>query len=485
MSADDRIHRRERPNRGAAAAARFALALCLAGSALGCREDPAPPRNFVLISLDTLVPDRMSAYGAVRATTPAIDALARRGVRFSHAFSPSPWTLPAHAALLTGRYPSRLVPETADRRILRVAPTLALLFRQAGYRTLAVTGGGFLGRRFGANRGFDRFAERDRWHDLDWDGADRAIAWLEDVGDAPFFLFFHTYVVHVPYTDRRFAQGMEGGRLAELYDMTASGMRRHTDVCCRPIDLTDDERAFLLALYDGGVAAADEMVGELVAALERLGLLPHTAIAVTSDHGEEFWQHTGRAAYHGHTLYDELLRIPLVWFEPGLPDPGRVQTELVSLLDVVPTAVARFGLRGPPSLDGRDLTPLLRGEGDTDRGSGWPSDRTLFADSVKEGPERFSARTQDGKLIETPDRDTQRGEGVRYPVPVLAPRELYLAADSAETSNRMGEQPELSKTLAQRLAGHRAAASKSQPPMPLEPLDAQTRANLEALGYAQ
>lgn len=448
-------------------AVRLAVAAALLAAAACERAAPPRPRNLVLISIDTLTPARTSAYGAERDTTPALRALAARGVRFDEAFTTSPWTLPAHAALLTGRYPSSLAPDPNDGRLLHAAPPLAELFRTAGARTAAFTGTAFVSGRYGFDRGFETFASGP---------AAAVAAWLEQHRDEPFFLFFHTYLVHAPYRDHRFVEGLPGGRL-EAYRQDER-RRRFLGLALAygRFVPTPEERAYLLALYDGGVARADEQVATIWAALERLGLTASTAVVVVSDHGEEFWQHTGRAAYHGHTLYDELLRVPLVWYEPGLPEPGRTVDQPVSLVDVVPTVVARFGLAPPERLDGLDLSPLLDG-------GRWEVDRPLFAEGVRHGPARASVRTRQGKLIAALD-DVQHGEAKHAPLNV-APVELFLPGDRDERFEASAQEPELVRTLEALLAEHRGRAAQAPPPAELEPLTPKLRRQLRALGYAE
>ena len=427
---------------------------------------PAPPPNVLLISLDTLRPDRMSLYGAARETTPVLDALARRGVRFTNAFSPSPWTLPAHAAMLSGRYPARLSRD-ADAPLYALAPLLSTMLLGRGYATAAVTGGAFVAADFGADRGFERFAVGDV--------AD-AVAWIDGrAAGRPFFLFFHTYAVHMPYRDRRFAAGMDGGRLAAIYEGEQPAWEPlHMAVCCTGLELTDQERAFLLALYDGGIAAADAMVGALLAALERAGERERTIVIVTSDHGEEFWEHTGRAAYHGHTLYDELLRVPLLWVD-STTAAGGTRHEPVGLIDLVPTVLGRLGIPVPDDLDGVDLGPLLDG-------APWPVARELFAEGVRHGPPRYAVRGAAGKLIVAPHPHLQRGEAAAYPLAAPARRELYLPGDAREQRNRSAAAPALTAALLRDLRAHRREAAPATPLR--EPaLDPTTHERLRALGY--
>jgi arylsulfatase A-like enzyme len=450
------------------APARVWVAVLAAVTAAACGGGPSPPpTNLVLISLDTLTPSRMSTYGLARETTPAISTVAAAGVRFTNAFSPSPWTLPAHAAMLTGLYPSSLAPDPNDRRLYHGAPLLAELFRARGYRTGAVTGGGFVSKRFGVDRGFE---------DFHWAGAPAAVKWIEAHAGTPFFLFFHSYLAHAPYNDRRYVSDGAGERLASIYTKTPGASGIHTQVCCTGLEPSAAEREFLLALYDGGVARADEAVGMLWTALERLDLLDRTAVVVTSDHGEEFWDHLGRAAYHGHSLYDELLRVPLVWYEPGLPRPGSVVDAPVSLIDIVPTVAARFGL-DLARTDGLDLRPLLSHRR-------WDVERALFGEGVRHGPTRASVRTARGKLIETLD-ETQHGEGAWAPVAVLAPEELYLPDDRGERRNVVANHSRLAASLRASLDAHRRAGAASPPASTIGPLDEETRERLRVLGYTE
>jgi arylsulfatase A-like enzyme len=438
------------------------VGVSLAAAALaGCST--ARP-SIVLVSLDTLRADRLSCYGNTRRTSPTIDALAARGVRFTNAFSPASWTLPAHAAMLTGRYPLSLSTAQEDKELYRKVPLLSTILRDAGYRTGAVTGGGLVGKVFGADAGFDHFEHG---------GIDQAIRWLERQSTAvPFFLFFHTYGIHSPYRDRRYVQDLSGGRLAQIF---GEGQERiFQQVCCRGLEPTQHEREFLLALYDGGIARADEMVRDLLRAVERFGVLENTIIVVTSDHGEEFWEHTGRGAHHGHTLFDELLRVPLIWAGPGVAR-GIVRDDLVSLVDIVPTILAQAGVGHTATVEGVDLGGALR--------SGGPlPDRAVFAESVRDGPRMLAVRTPAAKLIEPADRDR------RWPnvdVRLQVGRHLYLASDPGERHDVHRERPALAEALGAHLTGRRqrlATANAEEVPL-TDGLDPETEEQLRALGY--
>jgi arylsulfatase A-like enzyme len=432
----------------------FAVLVVLATVAVSRAAPQSEPRalpNIVLISLDTLRADRLSCYGAKRRTK-NIDALAARGVLFANAFSPTGWTLPAHAAMLSGRYPSSIARNPNDRRLFKKAPLLAAMLRDAGYTTAAFTGGIYLSATTGVKNGFDTFQDK-------WPGdVLRAVRWLHKAEDFPFFLFYHTYVVHIPYKDRRFARGMDGGRLERIYTRDPKQGELHNDICCRAIEVSQEEKDFILALYDGGVAKADQMVGQIISTVSGRGLSDDTIVIVTSDHGEEFWEHTGRGAYHGHTLYDELLRVPLIWYDPQTSPGGQVVHSPVSLVDIVPTLLARVGLEVPPGIDGIDLSAALSGRG-------W-IDRVLFAESIAHGPNRSAVRSPRFKLIETPDPARQLGSGTKFPVPVRAQYELYRADDAAEAVNVVDEHPDIARELGALLQRHSQGPFAPSPARP-------------------
>lgn len=421
--------------------------------------------NVVLISIDTLRPDRLSSYGHQRQTSPTIDRLARRGSRFANAFSTAPWTLPAHASMLSGRYPSSLTSRAANGKLYLAVPMLSSMLKKAGYTTGAVTGGGYVSASYGADEGFDFF--------VDTEDPRAATKWLAELPpDSPYFLFFHTYVAHTPYRDDRYAKNLDPGRLKGIYEKGWGPL--HLRVSRGETQPTEQERAYLLALYDGGVARADEYVDQILSAAYEVQTDRDTVVILTSDHGEEFWEHTGRGAYHGHTLYAELTRIPLIWVDPALPSPPSAISAPVSLVDIVPTLAARIGFGSGETFDGENLLPLLSG-------TEWTVQRALFAEATKHGPPRRSVRTRDGKLIFT-DGTTQLGEGSRAPVPVLAPTEVYAIEDTQETANIAESHGPLRNELLE-LLHTRPALESSADAVASPVLDSTTREKLRALGY--
>ncbi len=336
----------------------FALALAAA-----CGRGQT--HGAIVVVLDTLRADHLGVYGYPRDTSPAIDRLAERGVLFEQAVSPSSWTLPATIALLSGRY------VTAEVFSGGLRTSLVETLGAAGIRTAAFTEGGFVSEHFGLDRGFEAWQESEgpvrlvRAGHRTQDGGEggiehtfaRARQWLRDHGEQPFFLLIHTYEVHTPYRRPPRGGAAGRGRLGETFEIGDVERVRQGE-----IELGDTELDYLARLYDGGVAEADRQVGALLADLDLLGLRDRTLVVVTSDHGEDLGARDRRfAADHGHSLYDELTRVPLIFAAPGAPRPGLRIRQQVSLLDVMPTVLAWFGLEVPAGLGGSSLLPALHG----------------------------------------------------------------------------------------------------------------------------
>ena len=443
---------------------------------------PAPrPKNAVLIVLDTLRADRLSAYGNPRPTSPVLDAMARDGALFETVVSNAPWTLPAMVGLMTGEYPTARTYHAGLRR------SLALPLREAGYATVAFTEGAFVSRRYGFDLGFQEFREHEGSVPFLLDAqaeapqADRGIqktfgwakAWLAEHGrERPFFMLVHTYEPHVPYRRRTFAEGMPRGRLGPTFEAAAAITAKRSEL---PVD--EVELAYIRALYDGGVAACDHAVGELLTELERLGIAQETLVVVTSDHGEDLGDRLPlRPGNHGHALYDEQLRVPLILRDPSQGFAVRRVAAQARVVDVMPTILDLLGL--PPSEDrsGRSLVPLLRGEESEPR-LAWSEipHHALIDPGV-----RWSVRTASHKLIVTPP-PPGAGDEARL--------ELYdLQADAKERSNlaardpaRRAELMQQLRSVARELNAHGAAVYREVSDQP----DPELHERLRSLGYAE
>jgi arylsulfatase A-like enzyme len=477
LSLPDRTGTNVTRRRRASGALRASLALALLLAACGGPAGPPErPRGIVLIVLDTLRADGLSAYGNPRGTSPALDALAARGVLFENAVSHAPWTLPSFIGLLSGRYPSRAV---FSEGALQTSLLEAL--RGAGWRTAAFTEGGYVSKHFGIDRGFETFQEEEGKTRLVLGGRptqgsggiertfDGAIAWLRQPDSRPFFLLVHTYEIHFPYRRRDYADGLPHGKLGETYEEP-----QRTAIRKGALRVGEEERAYARALYDGGVRTADAHVGRLLGALEETGLAGDTVVAVTSDHGEDLGGRDAKAlGEHGHQLYDELLRVPLILVHPRADWPARRIDAQVRLVDVVPTLLELAGVERPPGLSGASLVPVLRG---VEKGT-----RLAYAE-LRRSPwnEHPRAAVRDGrhKLIAN-----------------LLPRragwpevEFYdLSRDPGERENLVGLRHEALDALTARLAKEREELGREGGlEVPGErDLPAELRERLEALGYLE
>ena len=321
-------------------------------------DDYGRAKGVLLVSIDTVRRDHVGAYGYAKPTTPRLDALARAGIFCDDAVSTSSWTLPAHLSMLTSVDPGAHGGTDMSHGYNHRAPTLASLMRKAGFATQAVTSHLYVSAVYGLDDGFDNldFRQDRRATEV----ADRAIEILDRVGDRPFFLFLHLYDPHwhydPPEAQRRLFEKPYTGTLTGIWQ-DFSKRDRST--------VTAADLEHLIALYDGEIRYADDEVGRVLDHLKARGLDRGTLVIATSDHGEEFLEHGSWE--HQKTLYEEVIRVPLVVAGPGVaPRKEKWQT---SLLDVMPTILAWAGLSPSPAQQGRSLlnTPGTReAYGETD-----------------------------------------------------------------------------------------------------------------------
>lgn len=328
------------------------------------RDTAAPPRpNVLLVSVGSLRADHLSSYGYGRPTSPNIDRLAREGTLFTRAYAASSWSVPSHMTMLTSLPPSLHGVDDVGRTLDPARVTLAERLHEAGYQTVAFVSGPTMDPALGFDQGFDRFenaspaATRHRAHQEVTSPAVAAAAERFVDGDArpPFFLFVHLwdanfdYIPPPPY-DTRFDPGWKG-------DFDFANVERN-----EAISPDMPARAFrhLMALYDGEIASADAAIGRIVAALEQRGWLDGTLVAVTADHGEEFFDH-GRLG-HRRTLYEEVLHVPLVFRLPSAVRSGRRSDAVFGAVHLMPTILGVAGIEPGGEAVGKDLSEHLGGE---------------------------------------------------------------------------------------------------------------------------
>ncbi|MDG2308624.1 MAG: sulfatase [Candidatus Binatia bacterium] len=439
------------------------------------RPEVKVPRNVIVVSLDTLRADRMSSYGAQRETSPQMDALAAAGVRFETALAPASSTPPSHMSMLTGTSPCRHgvwgvhLEDTMSDEI----DTLAEILGRDGYATAAITENAYMSPPYGFARGFDSYVELKQMV------ADRnspspgvitptgygpktfraAGEWLRDNAARQFFLFVHTYQVHGPRRPsgayaKLFAETPETGVRNPGYDPDFHDLRR----------------------YDQLVRQLDDLVGGLAQQIMALGLADETLLVLTSDHGEAFFEHGDHG--HGWSVYGEVLRVPLIFWAPGLASPGVVQ-EPTGLVDLVPTVLDLVGLPVPTGLDGKSRAASVRNSGTASAAS-----QTYYAETAP-GNVR-AVRTARFKIIRGEDSSDETLFDLRTDGSESAPIALgasalpaNLQADAAEIESL---RTELDLFAAQCRDQRAAAAARRGTAAELDPVRHE---KLKALGYVE
>ncbi len=336
------------------------VAVCSCVSACNGGSADRPQVNIVVITLDTTRADRLSPYGYMDASMPALERLAREGVIFDRAMTVAPLTLPAHSSVFTGLFPPRHgVRDNADRALASNHTTLAETLRAHGFRTGAFVSSVVLASDRGLAQGFDRYVDVPASDDRRPRRLQRrgdevmtdAIRWVDEVRSAPFFLWAHLYDPHRPY------------------DPPEPYRSRHFDP------------------YVGEIAFADAQIGRLLDRLRERGLLERTIVIVAGDHGESLGEHGEEN--HGIFVYENVLRVPLIIRVPDALKsrsvaPRRVG-DIVRLVDVTPTVLDLLGLtvlssNGERPIDGVSLVDRMRGTPQT-------SELEAYAESLY--PARF------------------------------------------------------------------------------------------------
>jgi arylsulfatase A-like enzyme len=423
----------------------------LLGWSAGCERPPSEPGgapDIVCIVIDTLRADHLPFYGYPENTAPYLSALASHGVMFQHAHSPSSWTAPATASIFTSVYPfqHQVVTGLRASRHLRLEAhripdgleTLPELLRRHGYRTFGATDNLNICEEQGFAQGFDVF--RNHTYEAAEAVNRTVIDWTSDIEAAEkYFLYVHYMDPHVPYTQRGEWCALRGN--------------------CTGSDVES---------YDSEIHYVDEKIRELAA---HFGWDDDTLILVLSDHGEEFGDHGGTG--HGHTLYGELIDVPLLMSYPARWNGPRSIGTRISTLDLLPTLADLIGAGPVAQHEGTSLLPLLDGTDDA------PGSRMFYAHlyrrrkgiAGKQGPlEMRSLIHGDWKLITSS----------------LGPPQLFdLADDPEERHDRIGEHPDVGAALQSALADFehsRPTQPEARTTIILSPDDDQ---KLRALGYVE
>lgn len=422
-------------------------------------EDTRP--NLLFVVSDSLRADYLRLYGG-NIETPHIEELAQRGVVFDRAYSLGPWTMPSMSAMFSSDYPPGLTPgvpgEVWLTQIWQYAVTargesLAQRLREQGYATAAITANALLWDMPGLMDGFDVQArahpillDREGWlrhcpflhdtlaahfprldgtrpHNADADMVNYAQAFMRRHHGQPFFLWVHFIDPHAPY-DPPAKFRTETGPWPFFYPY-AGGERWGIPLLSPDFDVEQEHRAYVRSLYEGEIRQMDSQLGRLLRQVDAIGARSRSIVCFTSDHGEELWDHGDWG--HGHTVYEEQIRVPLLFAGPGIA--ARRIPAAMSAIDLMPTLAALMGLPPAPHWRGQSFAQSLRE-------SGIPLDeRPIFAQGTSNrcAPEPLRAAIAGpNKIIQ------QTGSGIA---------ELYhLPADPAEQNDLAEKHPE---TLAQ------------------------------------
>ena len=395
--------------------------------------------NLVVVTLDTARADRFGAYGARDVETPAFDSLARDGVLFEEAVAVAPLTLPVHSSIFTAKFP----PEhgVRDNGGFFLGPeqvTLAEVLKERGYRTGGFVSAYVLDSKWGIDQGFDTYFDdfdltKSRTMSLSSiqrpgnEVVDKALPWIEQAGDEPFFAWIHLYDPHTPY------------RPPEPF---ASRYQGHP--------------------YNGEVAFADSQVGRVLDLLRARGLYDRTIVVVMGDHGESLGDH-GEAA-HGFFIYNSVTHVPFVVRAPFSGVHGRRVADPVRSVDVMPTVLDLLGLPAAKSVSGASLVPLMTG-----------AVRELALDAYSESMY---------PLHHYGWSDLRALRAGRYKV-IDAPRpELYdIDRDPKEATNIFDQRRAIADGMIAQLRRREEGFERTEAALPAGDVDPEARARLAALGY--
>jgi arylsulfatase A-like enzyme len=465
--------------------------------------------NIVLISIDTLRADHLSCYGYGRQVSPFIDSLAAQGTIYRNNYSTGVWTPPGHASMLTGLYVSEHG-VYGDRRLSHNIPTIATVLRANGYQTAGFVNNSQVGELVGLDKGHDTFVEvwkgikprstiervvrggirkiRESLGHEDM-GASRTNKLIRDwIGnhidrETPFYAFLHYIEPHNPLNPPHPYKNKYLDKSFTNLDMKKMRKVAHNPLICfvEDLNLSQEEIEFLKALYDAEIAYTDSKISEIVTILKENNLYENTMIIITADHGEHFGEHG--LFSHVASLYEEILRVPLIIkFPLGVSHPKEV-THLTQLVDIFPTVmdITHLPKESLPNNSGISLLDKLE----------TPSNCRNFIFAEWEGRIPMFLQDYIAKGARATNIDplkvkmrVLRDQQYKYIWREDGKEELYhITSDHKELNNLANTKPNITRTYRDKLL-------ELADNFPHSPLDAKTvqfdddvKKNLEALGY--
>lgn len=424
----------------------FLMHLFVVGSRSEAKEDLP---NILLFTVDACRPDHLGCYGYSRNTTPNIDKLAREGVLFTHAFSQSAWTTPGMISLFTSLYPPTHGVDAKGRTLKDDVLTLPRVLKANGYAVPVLPK--FVDIPNYWHLGFD-VVDKERFQGSE--GED-LLKLLEAYKDQRFFIWYHYHGLHLPYNpqnpyDKIFQEDIFNVISAD--SEAVSVVKKKSVIKNNSVNFNNTDKKIVVALYDGQVKQLDDYMGQLTEKMKKWGILDNTVIIITSDHGEELFEH----GFIGHAstslnakLYDEIIHIPLIICWPK-KIKHRVVDEQAQQIDIMPTILDMLGLPPSERSQGYSLLPSIQGN---------PANnlRPVFCETILGGYQSTKEmeeirlrciRTKEWKLMyaDTPTSNVSiggLGDG-KY--------ELYnLSNDPKEERNIFENHPEVVKDLKKKL----------------------------------
>lgn len=334
--------------------------------------------NLILISFDGLQAKHLKSYGYPLDTTPNLDNFLNQSTLFTNTVSPASWTVPAHMSVFTSMYPSehKVVNKFSDfdlktqkgvisnlKKLSPNAVTLAEILKKEGYVTGGFTADAGVGPQFGFSQGFDTYFETKTFGSFR-ESTPKALDWLKQNKDKPFFLFLHGYDVHGQNeieggSDRRYVNKEYKGKYTG--SKIEQGKLREEGLAKGSLNLSDEDVAFWRAIYDEKINRTDLLFKDFLDQVKEMGVLDNTVIILMSDHGTEFYEH--KRFDHGHTLYGELLDTLFAIHQPN-QKKGQKIDQLVSTFDILPTVLGLLNIKNPVpnQTKGVNLVPALSGQ---------------------------------------------------------------------------------------------------------------------------
>lgn len=442
-------------------------------------------KRVILLTVDSLRADFVSAYDNRNASTPHIDRLADDGLVFTRVISPSPWTLPSLSSLMTGLFPEVHMTKGKNSKLPDNLQTLAGYMRDNGYFTGAIVFNPYLKLSHGMSQGFLHydvypktvtgnslgarllkrfFPRRFRQYITTSDSTDLAIDWLKSNQGKDCFLWVHYLDPHMPYAppDEFLPKEKAPQTIGTNFDRSSGDIRGGF------FTPSLSEREWIRKLYDGEVRYVDKSVGRLLDTLKQLNIYDDSLIILTADHGEEFWEHG--SFEHGHSLYNELLRVPLIIKLPLSSSKGRINS-MVQTHSVMPTVLDICGITyDSEHLSVASLTPLWKG-----------------------GPGTFEERpVVSSGLLYYEDREALFYTGLKYiHSSISGHEELYdLARDPQERFNIANVNPGPMNQARDIMKKYHAGAKQLRDYYQIErgteiELDQKTLQELKSLGYVK